>query len=75
MAQLVFQDPHSITQRDELSFEEERWLTLGSIKGVLVLLVVHIWEESVNEETIRIISARKATPREREAYESQRKSP
>ncbi|MGD0149404.1 MAG: BrnT family toxin [Xanthobacteraceae bacterium] len=49
----------------------ERWHTLGLVGGVL-LLVVHTWPEAVSaggEPVGRIISARKATARERKAYE------
>jgi hypothetical protein len=42
------------------------------VNGVLILLVVHTVEEHDDEETIRIISARKATPSERKRYEASR---
>jgi uncharacterized DUF497 family protein len=42
---------------------------MGSVAGLAVLLVVHtVREESDGEEIIRIISARKATARERVVY-------
>ena len=44
---------------------EERWQTIGLINGLFVLLVAHTLEDDL----IRIISARKATPRERRLYE------
>jgi uncharacterized DUF497 family protein len=54
---------------------EERWQTLGLIEGVVVLFVAHSIEFESDEEIIRIISARKATPREREIYaQSQQKT-
>jgi uncharacterized DUF497 family protein len=38
--------------------------------GQTVILVIHTWPEGSNgEEAGRIISARKATPHERKAYE------
>ena len=46
-----------------------RWQTLGLVGGVVVLLVAHTYGEEKGEEVIRIISARKATPRERMFYE------
>lgn len=39
-AALVFDDPHSLTQRDEYAGEEERWITLGSVSLGTVLFVV-----------------------------------
>jgi len=39
------------------------------VGGVVVLLVAHTYGEEKGEEVIRIISARKATPRERMFYE------
>jgi len=50
---------------------EERWQTLGLMAGAVVVLVAHTAEEKEGEEVIRIISARKATPRERKIYEKQ----
>lgn len=67
-AKLVFDDPHHVSLRDDCE-TEERWLTMGLVNGVVVLLVVHTVEERNDEEVIRIISARKATRRERERYE------
>ncbi len=66
-AQLVFEDPFSLSVNDEGVAGEQRWHTLGSIGGIVVLLVVHTSEEDTG--TIRIISARKATPQERRRYE------
>src|SRR5579863_2141653 len=68
-ATLVFNDPDALTQRDESSEEEERWITLGSVTGEAVLFVVHTCFEQRGEEAVRIISARAATPRERKTYE------
>jgi uncharacterized DUF497 family protein len=68
-AVLVFDDPYGLTQRDELTLEEERWITLGSVSSGAVLFVVHTFVEWKEEEGIRIISARRATPRERKRYE------
>jgi uncharacterized protein len=68
-AALAFDDPYSLTQRDEMTGEEERWVTLGSVSPGKVLFVVHTWRERGKEEIMRIISARPATPRERKRYE------
>ena len=39
------------------------------IGGVVVVLAAHTYREENGEEVIRLISARKATPLERRAYE------
>ena len=69
-AALVFDDPLAVLRLD-LHPHEQRWQTIGMIDNVAVL-VVHTWPEvdrATNEEVGRIISARKATPHERKAYE------
>ena len=69
-AKLVFDDPRALSRLDETQENEERWITIGLAAKIVVLLVVHTAHEEGGEETIRIISARKATPRERKAYEN-----
>jgi len=67
-AALVFDDPHHISRLDREVEGELRWHTLG-MASVQVLLVAHTISESDDEEEIiRIISARKATPQERRIY-------
>ncbi len=66
-AQLVFDDPLSLSRRDPYP-HEPRWQTMGAIGGVIVF-VVHTWPET-DEGVGRIISARKATAHERQAYEN-----
>ena len=72
-AQLVFDDPLAQSKPD-LHQAEERWLTLGLV-GNAAIVVVHTWSDHTwpdaddDDETGRIISARKATARERKAYE------
>jgi uncharacterized DUF497 family protein len=70
-AQLVFDDPLALSRPDTSSVEEERWQTVGSAGGIVVLFVVHTWPSSdaTGEEIGRIIGARKATRLERRAYE------
>jgi hypothetical protein len=66
----VFDDPLHASKLDSHP-EGDRWHTIGRVGSVL-LLVVHTWPESerAGEEQVgRIISARKATPRERKAYD------
>lgn len=68
-AMLVFDDPHALSQLDRIVDGEERWHTIGLAGGIAILLVAHTAHEEDGEEVIRIISARKATPRERKAYD------
>ena len=68
-ATLVFEDPHAISVLERIEEGEERWQTVGMAGGVLVMFVAHTYRESDGEEVVRVISARKATPRERSMYE------
>ena len=64
----IFEDPNVVSYRDRVVDEEERWNAIGSAGGIAILFVVHTSEEQHGEEEIRIISARKASPRERTLY-------
>ena len=68
----VFEDPNAISYRDCVVEGEQRWHTLGLAGGIVLLLVVHTSEEQNGEEEIRIISARKASSRERALYNADR---
>ena len=67
----VFRDPLAKTVPDEAHSEtEERWFTIGCTPTGECLVVVHTWTEvAANTAKIRMISARKATHKERKAYE------
>jgi hypothetical protein len=69
-ATLVFDDPGFVMTLDREVEGEERWHTIGRVQGVLVLLVVHTYEEEDEEEIVRIISAREVTAHERRCYEN-----
>ena len=70
-ASRVFIDPRAVSYLDRVVDDEERWHTIGLAGGVTLLLVVHtIKEEYGEEEEVRIISARKASSRERDLYDS-----
>ena len=65
-AAAVLEDPLSTTFPDEAHSEEEaRFLTIGASTRGQVLVVAH----TERNDTVRIISARQATRREREFYE------
>jgi uncharacterized DUF497 family protein len=66
----IFEDPNVVSYPDRVVDEEERWHAIGSAGGIAIVLVVHTSEEQHGEEEIRIISARKASPRERALYHS-----
>jgi uncharacterized protein len=68
-AQYVFDGPLHITRQDRFENGELRWQTLGMVSGVMLVLVAHSLTDSEGEETIRIISARKADKSERRVYE------
>lgn len=61
----VLYDEAAITIKDSGS-SEQRFITVGTDSLARVLVVVYTWRE----DRIRIISARKATSRERHRYES-----
>ena len=65
----VFHDDRAITIPDEEdSDEEDRFVTLGMDVLGRILVVVYTWREDLP----RLISARKATVRERRQYEGGR---
>jgi uncharacterized DUF497 family protein len=72
-AVLVFDDPYAISQRDVTFEDEERWITVGAIGPGSILLVIHTFYEELDEEVIRVISARAAEFHERRAYEEAHK--
>ncbi|OGQ18052.1 MAG: hypothetical protein A3B70_05600 [Deltaproteobacteria bacterium RIFCSPHIGHO2_02_FULL_40_11] len=70
LAASIFDDPLHLSVPDEKRHAEERWITLGrSATGELLLVVIHTYKETLEHEIIRIISARKATKKEKKHYE------
>ena len=66
-ASTVFGDPLSMTFHDpDHSDDEDRYITIGSSAEDVLLIVSH----TDRDDRIRIISARKATRRERRIYEN-----
>ncbi len=62
----VLEDDSALTIRDVGTDEEERWVTLGSDLFARLLVVIYTWRG----QRIRLISARLATPSEREEYKN-----
>ena len=68
-ASTVFADGLSLTIPDpDHSDDEERWIIIGQSNRGRLLVVVH----AEHQNTVRIISARKAHKRERVKYEETR---
>lgn len=66
----VFADPFALVEQDRIEDGEHRWQTVGLIEGHLVVLVAHaVRDDEDGTEVIRIISARRADPKERKRYE------
>ncbi|MCM1234650.1 MAG: BrnT family toxin [Ruminococcus flavefaciens] len=66
-ASTVFSDEEALLRDDpDHSEDEERFVILGFSSKANLLVVCHCYRE--NDEIIRIISARKATPTESKQY-------
>jgi uncharacterized protein len=69
---LAFGDRFALFEQDRMVGEELRWQMLGWAGGDFLLMVAHTaWNEG-EDEIIRIISARKATRKERKRYDENR---
>ncbi len=69
-AMRVFADPLASSNQDRIEGGEPRWVTIGVVEGYVVLVVAHtVRNEDDGTEIIRIISARRADPKERKRYE------
>ena len=69
-AAYIFTDPFHMSVPDRIVDGEQRWQTIGTVGGIVLLLVAHtVVDGSDGRESIRIISARKATRKERTRYE------
>jgi len=63
-AHRIFEQPVLARGDDREDYREDRWILLGNLDGIIVVLVF-----TEREDRIRVISLRKADRREREAYE------
>jgi uncharacterized DUF497 family protein len=73
LAATAFGDPFALSIADPLhgSKEDLRWITLGLATTGTLIVVVHTFDEIDDDGArIRLISARRATRRERQQYES-----
>jgi len=65
----VWDDEDYLLIPDAVYEGEQRWIAIGSVAMMTVLVVVHTSRNAAGAETIRIISARRATTHERKRYE------
>ncbi|CDZ72847.1 Hypothetical protein NGAL_HAMBI2610_44740 [Neorhizobium galegae bv. orientalis] len=72
LAEHIWDDPLHMIIPDTVYDGEERWLTIGSVGPVAVLVAAHVYRDDDLGEVVRIISARKATAHERRRYEQER---
>ena len=63
-AKTVLLDPQSLVREDEDAQDEQRWVMVGMSAAGRLLVVVH----TMRGETVRLISARKATTKEANSY-------
>ncbi len=69
-ASYVFADPNALNKYDnEHSENEDRWILLGKLLNGTILIVVHTFKVIDGIELVRIISVRRATKREKQAYQ------
>jgi len=66
----VFDDPFHRSIQDRIEGGEQRWLTIGMVESLVLLIVAHTWRDDNGDEIVRIISARRATRQERRNYEN-----
>jgi uncharacterized protein len=71
-AKEIFEDPLHIALLDErFTYFEERWIAIGQTRsGHILVVAVQLYFDDQDEEVLRIISAREATPNERKQYEN-----
>jgi uncharacterized DUF497 family protein len=74
-ASAVFLDPLYVSVQDRIEDGEQRWQAIGTVGDLLILTVAHtVTEEKADGtlvEVFRIISARRATRKERRRYEDE----
>ena len=69
-ASFVFADRYALNKYDEKhSEDEDRWIILGKSFNEVLLLVVHAFRNRDSVTYTRIISGRKATKKEKQAYQ------
>ena len=67
----VFESPMMVGLDERKEYGEDRWIGIGSLESARVVVIVFTEPE---EDTIRVISFRKATTEERIKYEQEYKN-
>jgi uncharacterized DUF497 family protein len=69
VAHQAFFDEQSTTEKHQIVDGEQRWRTIGKIENKIIVFVGHlVFEDDLQREVIRIITARKATKQEEREY-------
>ncbi len=72
-ASYIFADPFALSKLDdEHSEAEDRWILIGTSLNETVIVVAHTFRDNDGTEYVRIINARRATKREKQAYNKRR---
>ena len=69
LATRVWDDPLYEITFDGIVDGEERWIAIGVVRGTTILVVVHTNPDPEDDQRVRIVSARRATSRERRDHE------
>lgn len=72
-AAAVFEQPHLVRLDARQPYGEDRWIAVGLLGPVVCVVVFSDRTDEHGTRTIRIISARKATRRERQSFEEKTK--
>lgn len=75
-AELIFGDNNRIEMYDEAhsTIDEDRYITIGEINEVMLVVTVVYTMRGDGGDIIRLISARRATNKEKELYYNDRKA-
>lgn len=67
----LFQFNHLVNLDQRIDYGEDRWIAIGWIGPILGVVVYTVSNESPGSVVLRLISARKASRRERQFYEQE----
>jgi uncharacterized protein len=59
----IFRSPYNVIEDKRLDYGEKRWIAIGKMREVVVIVVY-----TIRTNVVRIISARKANRKEREVF-------
>jgi len=65
----AFADPFAVSRQDRIENGEQRWQTLARVDDCLLLVAHTVRDDEDSIPVFRIISARRAEPKERNRYE------